>query len=101
MARFAQILLFAGDAPIKIAALAAATASAAQFIGARRIIDINADQDVMVVFGNSGVGAPTAANYRIPANQQTTFDMGPNSYVRFFNNGASAANIYIQALEGR
>lgn len=101
MARFAQILQFTNETPIKIAGLAATTASAAQFIGNRRIIAINADQDIMVLTGNSGVGAPTAANYRIPQNQQTTIDMGANAYIRVFNNGSSAANIYIAYMEGR
>lgn len=101
MARFAQILAFSGDASVKFTALAATTASAAQFVGPRRIIVINADQDITIVFGNSSVAAPTTANYRIPANQQTTFDMGPNTHIRVFNNTATPANIYVQDLEGR
>lgn len=108
MARFAQILAFSGDATVRVAALANATASTAQFIGARRIVVINATQDITIAFGQSTMAAPTAANYRIIFGQQTTFDMGPNSYIRVFNlgtqNGTASAgptDVYIQALEGR
>lgn len=103
MARFAQILSPAGDAVIKIAALTTSTSSANQFVGSRRIIVVNADQDITIAFGAaSSMAAADATNYRIPSNQQTTFDMGSNSYLRVFNLSAStAANVWVMRLEGR
>lgn len=108
MARFAQILAFSGDATTKITGQAAGTASAATFIGARRIIVINAvcattPVGIHIAFGNSTMAAPTSANYLIPCAQQTTFDMGPNTHVRIFADAGNGAvtDIYIQDLEGR
>lgn len=101
MARFAQILSPAGDAVIKVTGLLATTSSAELAVGARRIFAINATQDITIRFGQTGVGAADATFYRIPSNQQTTFDMGSNSVVRVFNEGASAADVYILKLEGR
>ena len=100
MATFASILVPSDDADIKVAALAASTASAAQTVGLRAIVAVNADQDITIVFYQAAVGTktPTAANFRIPANQTQTFDMGSiNDTIRVFNlNGASAANIWIK-----
>ena len=100
MARMASILLPSGDADIKLASLGTSTSSTEQKIGANRIFVINADQDITIRFGATGMGAADATYYRIPANQQTTFDMGPAfSYIRAFNLSAStAANVYIKIL---
>src|SRR5258708_1653645 len=91
MARVAAILI-PSETSIKIAALAATTASAIQTIGRNRVFAINADQDVTINFGNSNgtMTAPTTSNYRIPANQQTTFDTGAafDSF-EVFNQGTS------------
>jgi len=101
MARFAQILTFAGDSPI-VFSVSASTASAAKFTGQHRIMVINADQDITIDFGGSGVADPGTSNYRIPAGQQTTFDTGANSYFKVYNlDGSSSANVYVQLLEGR
>jgi hypothetical protein len=101
MARQASILIFSGDTPVKIAALAATTASAIQVVGKNRIIAINADQDICIVFSNSKSTTQTATtnSYRIPANQQTTIDTG-QAFDQFsvFNNTATPANIFYQTL---
>lgn len=101
MARFAQILAPAGDTVIKVTGLAATTSSGELVVGARRIFAVNATQDITIRFGQTGMGAADASFYRIPANQQTTFDMGSNSVIRVFNESASAADVYILRLEGR
>ena len=100
MSRLASILIPSSDLDIKIAALGASTAAAATSIGKNRIFAINADQDITVLFGSSAVAAPDAAAYRIPANQQTVFDMGwANTHIRVFNlSGSVAANIWIKLL---
>lgn len=102
MARFASILIPAGDADIKISSLAAVTASSIQTIGKNRIFVVNADQDITIQFGNVAGPAftPSAANYRIPANQQTTFDMGQAfDSLKVFNlSGTTAANVFLKIL---
>lgn len=102
MARLSAILIPAGDTDIKIAALATTTASTIQTLGKNRIFVINADQDITIQFGNAAGPSftPTAANYRIPANQQTTFDLGSSfDSLKVFNlSGSTAANIYIKFL---
>jgi hypothetical protein len=101
MARQASILIASGDAPVKISALAASSASGLQTVGRNRIFVINADQDICIVFCiSSGSGLTATTNsYRIPANQQTTLDTG-QAFDSFsvFNNSATPCNIYYQTL---
>lgn len=84
----------------KVAALVASTASAVITLGKYRIFVINADQDITISFGlSSNITTPTVAFYRIPANQQTTFDLGPSAdSIQVFNLATTAANIFIKAL---
>jgi hypothetical protein len=101
MARQASILIFSADTPVKITGLAATTASSLQVVGKNRIIAINADQDITILFSAATSATTTASttSYRIPANQQTTIDTG-QAFTQFsvFNNTASPANIYYQTL---
>lgn len=99
MAVFSSILVPAGEAAVQVLALTATTSSAEIVLGTNRIFAINADQDITIKFGNTGMTVATGVEYRIPANQQTTFDTS-DAYasIRVFNKGASAANIYIQKL---
>lgn len=100
MAIFAHVLVPAGEAAIKIAALAASTASSEQVLGNGMLFAINGDQDLTIAFGVAGMAAPTNAAFRIPANQTYTFDLGRNyDRIRVFNlSSTTAANIYIQPL---
>ncbi len=100
MARYASILIPSCDVDIKYAALGASSAHTAELIGKRRIFSINADQDITILFGDSTVAAPDASAYRIPANQQTVFDMGDAfTYIRVFNlSSSTAANVWIKLL---
>jgi hypothetical protein len=101
MARQASILIASGDAPVKISALAATTASSLQTIGRNRIFVINADQDICILFCISSGSQPiaTTSSYRIPANQQTTLDTG-QAFDSFtvFNNSTTPVNVYYQTL---
>lgn len=101
MARYASILIPSNDLPQKVANLGTSTASSAIKIGTNRIFVINADQDITISFGlSTSIVTPTAAYYRIPANQQTTFDMGSaNDTIEVYNlSGSTAANVYIMIL---
>lgn len=99
MAVFSSVFILSGP-PLKIASLAASTASAEQILGSNVQFAINADQDITIVYGTSGMSAPTAANFRIPGGQIVTLDMGRNSdRIRVFNlSGTTAANVYICPL---
>lgn len=110
MARVASILIASGEAASNNAAVAAA-ATVTIVLAKNRVFAFNADQDVTVAFGLSTGNHPTAtaASYRIPANQQSVFDMGPMfDQISVFNlgtqngtggaTGTTAANIYVQPL---
>lgn len=79
--------------------IGAGVSSAEIDIGNNRIFILNADQDVMIKFGQTGMGAAAATDFRIIANTYAPFDMGNNvRFIRLFNNGASTANWFIQYL---
>lgn len=99
MAVFSHILVPSDDPDIKVAALATVTASAAQTIGYRQIVGINATQDITFILYDAGSGqtkTPTAANFRIPANTTFTFEMGHNDTLKVFNLAGSSADVYIK-----
>lgn len=100
MATISAVFHPAEDPPIKIAALAASTASVEQNVGNQRLLAINADQDITILFGVFGTtGTPTAANFRVPANQTVTFDSGTKSGLKVFNlSSTTAVNVYIAFL---
>lgn len=86
----------ADDAPIYMTP-GATTATAAQQVGARRILHIVSDQAINMFIGTSGVAAPTATTgIRIPANTPFEFQTADHqTHIRFFNTSASTANISI------
>lgn len=99
MAVLSSILVPANETAIKVAAIATVTSSAEIVIGANRIFAINATGDITIKFGNAGLTAADATNYRIPANQQTTFDTGQAApSIRVFNLAGTATDVYIQLL---
>ena len=103
MARLSTVLIPSCDAPITISTLGASAASAIQTVGKNRLFAINADQDLIILFGNKAgpTISPTATvGYRIPANQQDTLDTGNafDSFKVFNLSGSTAANVYIQLL---
>lgn len=68
-------------------------------LGKNRTFAINASGDVNIIFGNSGVKTPTAANFRIPSGVIATYDTGDSSdRIRLFNNGAGSITYWIQFL---
>ena len=100
MAVFSSILCPTQNACIKVASLGTTTSSAEQVLGTNVVFAINADQDITIKFGVSGMGAAAATDFRIPQNQTYTFDTGYYiDRIRVFNmNGTTAANVYIQPL---
>jgi len=97
---FDGILKPAAAPAIKIAALAAVTSSAEQSLGSNRIFAINATQDITIKFGVTGMGAATAADFRVPASQTQVYDTGFEfTHIRVFNlHASSTADVYIQFL---
>jgi hypothetical protein len=99
MAVLSSILHPATEVAIRPAALATGQSTAEIALGPNRIFAINADQDITIKFGNAGMTAAAGTEYRIPANQQTTFDTGANvNSIRLWNLAATNANIYIILL---
>ena len=97
MAVFASVLHPAPEN--KNGTIGAGVSSAEISIGNNRIFVFNADQDVMIKFGNTGMGAAAATDFRIIANTYAPFDMGQQvGFIRLFNNGGSTANWFIQYL---
>lgn len=81
------------------ASLAAATSTGELVIGTNRIFAVNATDDVNIKFGNSGMAAASAADFRIPANTVATFDLGSyTDRVRLFNNTAASVTYWILML---
>jgi hypothetical protein len=100
MARFANILIPASEGTARVAVSANSTSAKLQ-LGANRIFVINSDHDVNITFGaNATITTPDATAYRIPANQQTTFDLGSASdTIELFNPSLTlTANVFIQLL---
>ncbi len=100
MAVFSSIFIPSGQPPVKIAALATTTASAEQVFGNNSIIAVNADQDITINWGQSGMAAPTTTDFRLPAGTTMLFDLG-QAYDRFrvFNQSSTtAANVYIKSF---
>jgi hypothetical protein len=110
MARVAAILQASADAPQVSLALAAAS-TATFTLSKNRPFAVNADQDITVAFGLSSghLASATASSYRIPANQQSVFDLGFTfDQIQVYNlgtqngtggqTGTTAANVYVQPL---
>lgn len=99
MAVLSSILSFSGEACVKIAALTNGSSTAEIILGTNAIFAVNSTKDVTIKFGNSGMAAAAATDYRIPANQQTTLDTGTAfSSIRIFNVDAAAGDVYVQKL---
>lgn len=98
MATFSSIFSPAGSGDVS-AALAATTASAEIVMNKNAIFAINATGDFTVAFGNSGMSAPTSANFRIPAGVIASYDLGDSfDRIRIFNLTAGSITYYIQQL---
>ena len=114
MARLASVLILqagTGAHNVTQAASFAANAVVTLTTGKNQLLEINCDQDVMVTVGlSTTIATPSATvGKRIPANQQTTFDLGSScDTVKVFNlgtangsggqTGSSAGNLYITKL---
>lgn len=90
----------AGAATADVNGTITAGASSAEIILSRyQLFAINATGDINIRFGNSGMPAAAATDFRIPAGVIATYQI-PAQYDRFrlFNNGASTITYWIQPL---
>lgn len=76
------------------------TASSAEILmGAYQYIAINANGDMNIRFGGTGLPAATASDFRIPANTIAVYPISKmNPAIRIFNPGGSTITYWIQFL---
>lgn len=90
----------AGSSTADISASLAGTTSTAEItLGRYSLFVINANGDINIRFGNSGMPAAAATDFRIPGNGMAVYQL-PAQYDRFriFNPSATAINYWIQPL---
>lgn len=83
----------------KTGTVATVSSSAEIVLGRYQLFAINATGDINIRFGNSGMPAAAASDFRIPAGVVATYAI-PAQYDRFrlFNAGASTITYWIQPL---
>jgi hypothetical protein len=81
------------------AAITATTSSAEIVLGRYTLFAINANGDVNMRCGNSGMPAAAATDYRIPAGTVAVYQV-PEQWdrIRLYNPGAGSINYWIQPL---
>jgi hypothetical protein len=79
--------------------ITAGTSSAEIILSRYQIFAINANGDVNIRFGNSGMPAAANTDFRIPGGLVATYQI-PAQYDRFrlFNNGSGSVTYWIQPL---
>ena len=76
----------------KVVDLAAVNSTAEILIGHNVLLAVNADQDITIRWGPTGMGAADDTDFRVPQGVTIVFDMGRDKdYVRFFNRSATTA----------
>jgi len=96
MAVVSAILVFSGE-PCQNATIGAAASTGEIVLGKNAIFAINATADINIKFGNAGMAAAAATDYRIPANQQTTLDTSDTfDRIRVFS--TPGGNLSVQKL---
>jgi len=82
------------------AALGATTSTAELLAGQKYVLfAINATGDINIRFGNAGMPAAAATDFRIPAGVTATYRLNQNhDRIRIFNPGASSINYWIQPM---
>jgi uncharacterized cupredoxin-like copper-binding protein len=89
--------LVPADAVVASVTVAAGAASGEIVTGTNLVLAMNATQDVTITFGQSGMAAPTASSFRVPAGTTIEVDMGQNhDRYRVFNIGTASAIVYTQ-----
>ena len=97
MATYTAIFVPTGE--VDTASLNATTSTAAIVIGNNRLFAITATGVIHIAFGNSGMAAADANDFRLPLGVIATYDLAAqNSQIRIYNPGAGAINYYIQYL---
>lgn len=90
----------AGSTTADLSGTVLATSSSAEIVLYRyQLFVINANGDINIRFGNSGMPAAAATDYRIPVNGTAVYQL-PQQYDRFrlYNPGASSVTYWIQPL---
>ncbi len=108
MAVFSSILVPAGASTAgsttadKTGTITTAASSAEIVLGRYQLFAINATGDLNIRFGNSGMPAAAATDFRIPAGVIATYQI-PAQYDRFrlFNAGGSTITYWIQPLQAQ
>ena len=90
----------AGSSTADLSGSVGGTSSSGEIVlGRYTIFAINANSDINIRFGNSGMPAAAATDFRIPAGVIATYQL-PQQYDRFriFNAAAGSINYWIQPL---
>lgn len=86
----------------KVAALGAGASSSEIVLGNNVTFVVWGTQQINVRYGPAGLGAAAATDFGIPANTMVITDTGEEfKSIRVFNNGASAADVYVMRLVPR
>ncbi len=90
----------AGSTTADLSATLAATTSTAEIVlGRYQLFVINANADINIRCGNSGMPAAAATDYRIPANSTAVYQVPENwDRIRLYNAGSSSLTYWIQPL---
>lgn len=108
MATFSSIFVPAGASTSgsttadKNGTIATVTSSAEIVLGRYQIFAINATGDINIRFGNAGMPAAAATDFRIPSGVIATYQI-PAQYDRFrlYNAGGGTITYWIQPLQGQ
>jgi hypothetical protein len=106
MATFASIFSPIGGstasaATADISGALGGTTSTAELLAGQsyQMFAINATGDINIRFGNAGMPAAAATDFRIPANQTATYQLNRNhDRIRIFNPGGTSVNYFIQPM---
>lgn len=91
--------IFSADSTADQSATLAGTTSTAEIVLAKQeLICINANGDICIKFGNAGMGAATASNFRIPSGIVAQYVLGPADRIRLYNPGATSITYWIQEM---
>jgi hypothetical protein len=105
MAVFSSVFGFTGDATQKVSALAVSSSSAEIVLGNNALFAIMAtgagSGDFHLAFGNAGMAAASAANFRFPGKQVFTLNTGDHTdRIRVFNpDTVNTLDVYVQRLD--
>jgi hypothetical protein len=97
MAVLSAVFALADNKPTK-QTIAQSAAGAEVAVGADNIICVVATGDCHIALGATGMGAPDATNFYIPAKSFVQIDTGNKGFIRVFNPTASNIDVFIQQM---